>query len=162
MDIRDVRQADLRHHVAVVSQHPVLFDLTLMENIRLGKPGASDKEVIEAAQRAHADTASSAILLKATIPTWRVTGVTGLSGRAKKQRLAIARAFLKDAPVLLLDEATSALDSESEQAIQATLADLTKGRTVLTIAHRLSTGSFAIPPLDPGFEKGVIVTRSTR
>jgi subfamily B ATP-binding cassette protein MsbA len=135
-DVRDVRQADLRRHIAVVSQHPVLFDLSLLENIRLGRPGASDAEVIEAAKRAHADG-----FIRAFADGYQtLAGDRGdrLSG-GQKQRLALARAFLKNAPVLLLDEATSALDSESEQAIQAALADLTQGRTVLTIAHRLST-----------------------
>ena len=135
-DVRDVRQADLRRHVAVVSQHPVLFDLTLMENIRLGRPGASDDEVIAAAKRAHAD----GFIRSFDDGYHTLAGDRGdrLSG-GQKQRIALARAFLKDAPVLLLDEATSALDAESEQAIQAALADLTRNRTVLTIAHRLST-----------------------
>jgi subfamily B ATP-binding cassette protein MsbA len=136
VDIRDVRQADLRLQVAVVSQHPVLFDLTLLENIRLGRPKASDEQVFEAARRAHADS-----FIRAFPEGYNtLAGDRGdrLSG-GQKQRLAIARAFLKNAPILLLDEATSALDSESEQAIQAALADLTKGRTVITIAHRLST-----------------------
>ena len=136
VDVRDVRQADLRRHIAVVSQHPVLFDLTLMENIRLGRAGASDAEVIAAAKRAHADD-----FIRGFADGYNtLAGDRGdrLSG-GQKQRLALARAFLKDAPVLLLDEATSALDAESEQAIQAALADLTRNRTVLTIAHRLST-----------------------
>jgi len=136
IDVRDVRQADLRRHVAVVSQHPVLFDLSLLENIRLGRPGASDEEVIKAAKRAHADT----FIRGFTEGYQTLAGDRGdrLSG-GQKQRIAIARAFLKNAPVLLLDEATSALDTENEQAIQAALAELTRGRTVLTIAHRLST-----------------------
>jgi len=136
VDVRDVRQADLRRHIAVVSQYPVLFDLSLMENIRLGRPGATNAEVIDAAKRAHADS-----FIRAFDQGYHtLAGDRGdrLSG-GQKQRLALARAFLKNAPVLLLDEATSALDSESEQAIQAALADLTRGRTVLTIAHRLST-----------------------
>jgi ABC-type multidrug transport system fused ATPase/permease subunit len=107
-----------------------------MENIRLGRPQASDAEVMQAAQRAHADT----FIRGFTDGYQTLAGDRGdrLSG-GQKQRIAIARAFLKDAPVLLLDEATSALDSENEQAIQAALAELTRGRTVLTIAHRLST-----------------------
>jgi subfamily B ATP-binding cassette protein MsbA len=136
VDVRDVRQADLRRQVAVVSQHPVLFDLSLLENIRLGRPGASDEEVMEAARRAHAD----GFIRGFTEGYQTLAGDRGdrLSG-GQKQRIAIARAFLKNAPVLLLDEATSALDTENEQAIQAALAELTRGRTVLTIAHRLST-----------------------
>jgi len=136
IDVRDVRQADLRRQVAVVSQHPVLFDLSLMENIRLGRPDASDTEVMEAARRAHADT-----FIQGFAEGYQtLAGDRGdrLSG-GQKQRIAIARAFLKDSPVLLLDEAMSALDSENEQAIQAALAELTRGRTVLTIAHRMST-----------------------
>ncbi len=136
VDVRDVRQADLRRQVAVVSQAPVLFDLSLMENIRLGRPNATDEEVMAAARRAHADT----FIRGFTNGYQTLAGDRGdrLSG-GQKQRIAIARAFLKDAPVLLLDEATSALDTENEQAIQAALAELTRGRTVLTIAHRMST-----------------------
>jgi subfamily B ATP-binding cassette protein MsbA len=136
IDVRDVRQTDLRRQVAVVSQHPVLFDLSLLENIRLGRPAASDEEVMEAARRAHADR-----FIRGFAEGYNtLAGDRGdrLSG-GQKQRIAIARAFLKNAPVLLLDEATSALDTENEQAIQAALAELTRGRTVLTIAHRMST-----------------------
>ncbi len=136
VDVRDVRQVDLRRHVAVVSQHPVLFDLSLLENIRLGRPGASEAEVIEAARRAYADS-----FIRGFADGYQtLAGDRGdrLSG-GQKQRLALARAFLKNAPVLLLDEATSALDIESEKAIQTALADLMQGRTVISIAHRLST-----------------------
>ncbi|HTB64329.1 MAG TPA: ABC transporter ATP-binding protein, partial [Opitutales bacterium] len=135
-DVRDVRQADLRRHIAVVSQHPVLFDMPILENIRLGRPGATDAEVMDATKRAYADS-----FIRSFPEGYNtMAGDRGdrLSG-GQKQRIALARAFLKNAPVLLLDEAVSALDSESEQAIMAALNDLSMGRTVLTIAHRLST-----------------------
>ncbi len=136
VDVREVTQADLRRNVAIVSQFPVLFDTSILENIRLGRPTASDEEVIEAARRAHADK----FIQEFADGYKTLAGDRGdrLSG-GQKQRIAIARAFLKDAPVLLLDEATSALDSESEEAIRSALTELTKGRTVITIAHRLST-----------------------
>ncbi len=155
-DVRDVRQADLRRHVAVVSQHPVLFDLTLMENIRLGRPGAGDDEVIAAAKRAHADS----FICGFAEGYNTMAGDRGdrLSG-GQKQRLALARAFLKDAPVLLLDEAVSALDAESEQAIIAALDDLTRGRTVISIAHRLST--IRNSALILVFDRGSLVAHGT-
>jgi len=136
VDVREVTQADLRRNVAIVSQFPVLFDTSIMENIRLGLPNASDEQVMEAARRAHADT----FIREFAEGYNTAAGDRGdrLSG-GQKQRIALARAFLKNAPILLLDEATSSLDSESEEAIRAALADLTRGRTVLTIAHRLST-----------------------
>ncbi len=136
VDVREVTQADLRRNVAIVSQFPVLFDTSILENIRLGRPGASDEEVIAAARRAHAES----FILEFPEGYKTITGDRGdrLSG-GQKQRIAIARAFLKNAPVLLLDEATSALDAESEQAVREALIELSKGRTVLTIAHRLST-----------------------
>ncbi len=155
-DVREVRQADLRRHIAVVSQHPVLFDLTLMENIRLGRPGATNDEVIAAAKRAHADG-----FIRGFDSGYNtMAGDRGdrLSG-GQKQRLALARAFLKDAPVLLLDEAVSALDAESEQAIIAALADLTRGRTVISIAHRLST--IRNSALILVFDRGALVASGT-
>jgi len=156
IDVRDVRQQDLRRQIAVVSQAPVLFDLTLMDNIRLGRPNATDEEVIQAAQRAHADE-----FIRGFEEGYKtLAGDRGdrLSG-GQKQRIAIARAFLKNAPVLLLDEAYSALDSENEQAIQAALAELTQGRTVLVIAHRLST--IRNSSLILVFERGEIVAKGT-
>lgn len=135
-DLRDLRLAELRGAIALVSQEPVLFDDTVRENIRLGRPGASDAEVEEAARLA------GALDFIRALPQGMDTPVgqrgSSLSG-GQRQRVAIARAFLKDAPVLLLDEATSALDTETERAIQASLNQLMRGRTTLIVAHRLST-----------------------
>lgn len=137
-DIKSWRKKDLRQAVAIVSQSPVLFNESVMENIRIGRPEASDEEVIEASQRAHAH--DFILKLDGDLGYETVVGERGtlLSG-GQRQRIAIARAFLKDAPVLILDEATSALDSESEAAIQTSLEELVKGRTTFIIAHRFST-----------------------
>ncbi|WOO40020.1 ABC transporter ATP-binding protein [Rubellicoccus peritrichatus] len=150
-DVRDVRQADLRRNIAVVSQHPVLFDASIMDNIRIGKPDASREEVEEAAKRAFAHD----FIERFDDGYETICGERGdrLSG-GQKQRIALARAFLKDAPILILDEATSALDSESERFIQKALADLMHGKTVLIIAHRYSTIQHADRILV--FEKGQI------
>jgi ATP-binding cassette subfamily B protein len=135
-DIRDITQHDLRKHIAYVPQDPLLFHRSLMENIRYGRPEASDKEVIAVAKLAHADD------FIVSLPNGYDTlvGERGvkLSG-GQRQRVAIARAMLKNAPILLLDEATSALDSESELLIQDALWKLMEGRTAIVIAHRLST-----------------------
>ena len=136
VDIRSFRQNDLRQQVAIVSQDPVLFDDTIMENIRLGCQGSSDEEVREAAKAAFAD----AFIGEMDLGYDTIVGERGvrLSG-GQKQRIAIARAFLRNAPILILDEATSALDSESEKMIQEALDRLVVGKTVLIIAHRFST-----------------------
>ncbi|NWY95381.1 ABCB8 protein, partial [Loxia curvirostra] len=122
--------------IGFISQEPVLFGTTIMENIRFGKPGASDAEVYEAARLADADG------FIRSFPEGYNTVVgergTALSG-GQKQRIAIARALLKDPAVLILDEATSALDAQAERAVQAALERAAAGRTVLLIAHRLST-----------------------
>lgn len=135
-DIRDVTKADLRDHIAVVPQMPSLFSGTIAENIRIGRLGASDAEVVAAARKAHADE------FIRTLPEGYQTQVgergDQLSG-GQRQRIAIARAFLRNAPILILDEATSALDSESEAMVQQALAELVKGRTTFIIAHRFST-----------------------
>lgn len=135
-DVRSLTLASLREAVALVSQEIVLFDDTVAENIRFGRPDASDAELHAAAEAAAAHEFITAL------PDGYDTRVgehgTKLSG-GQRQRIAIARAILKDAPILLLDEATSALDTESERQIQAALARLMKGRTTLVIAHRLST-----------------------
>jgi ATP-binding cassette subfamily B protein len=112
-----------------------MFHRSVMDNIRYGRPDASDDEVIEAAVSARCDFIDD---LQSGMRT--IVGDRGvkLSG-GERQRIAIARAFLKDAPLLLLDEATSALDSESEEAIREALGRLMRGRTVIAIAHRLST-----------------------
>ena len=135
--VQDYTLKSLREQIAVVSQDVVLFEGTVAENIAYGKDGSvSDEDIIAVARNAHAmefiDTLDNGI--------HSIVGDAGLmlSG-GQRQRLAIARAFLKDAPILVLDEATSALDSESEQHIQQALNTLMKGRTTFVIAHRLST-----------------------
>jgi ATP-binding cassette subfamily B protein len=135
-DISKCTQASLRAAVSYVPQEPLLFHRSLRENIAYGKPGATDKEVEEAARQANAH--EFIMELKQGYDT--LVGERGvkLSG-GQRQRIAIARAILKDAPILVLDEATSALDSESERLIQEALNKLMKNRTSLVIAHRLST-----------------------
>jgi ATP-binding cassette, subfamily B, bacterial len=135
-DILRVTQESLRSAIAVVPQDLSLFHRSAMDNIRYGRPGATDVEVLEAA--AFANCRGFIEALPQGFST--IVGDRGvkLSG-GQRQRIAIARAFLKDAPLLLLDEATSALDGDSEDAIQDALARLMPGRTVIMIAHRLST-----------------------
>jgi ATP-binding cassette subfamily B protein len=134
-DISRVTQLSLRQAISVVPQDISLFHRSIMENIRYGRPTATDNEVLRAAIAARCDFAE-------TLPQGLATMVgdrgVKLSG-GQRQRIAIARAFLKDAPILLLDEATAALDSESEEAIREALARLMRGRTVIAIAHRLAT-----------------------
>ncbi len=135
-DLRSVRQADLRANIALVSQEPVLFNESILENIRLGRPSATDAEVREAARLA------GALQFVEAQPEGFQTKVGERGGRlsgGQRQRVSIARAFLKDAPVLILDEATSALDTDTERSIQQSLALLMKGRTTLIVAHRFST-----------------------
>jgi ATP-binding cassette subfamily B protein len=136
VDIRDVKLFDLRQRFAYVEQEPTIFAGTIAENIRFGKPEASDAEV-EAAARA-ALVHDFVVDLPRGYDT--IVGERGvmLSG-GQKQRLAIARAILKNAPILLLDEATSALDAQSERLVQMALEHLMQGRTTLVIAHRLAT-----------------------
>lgn len=135
-DIRTATQDSLHEAVSFVPQDPTLFHRSLMDNIRYGKPGASDQEVIEAAKKAHCHE----FISKLPEAYGTHVGERGvkLSG-GERQRVAIARAILKDAPILVLDEATSALDSESEHLIQDALKVLMEGKTVIVIAHRLST-----------------------
>ena len=135
-DIRDFTQKSLREAIGVVQQDVYLFAGTVFENIAYGKPGASREEVIEAAKLAGAHEFITA--LPNGYDTY--TGERGvrLSG-GQKQRISIARVFLKNPPILILDEATSALDNESEHIVQQSLEKLAKGRTVFTIAHRLTT-----------------------
>jgi ATP-binding cassette subfamily B protein len=135
-DISKVTQDSLRKNISVVPQDVVLFHRTLMENIRYGKPDATDEEVIEAAKAAHCHEFIQTFTDKYN--TYVGERGVKLSG-GERQRVAIARAMLANAPILVLDEATSSLDSESEQLVQAALAELMKGKTVLAIAHRLST-----------------------
>jgi ATP-binding cassette, subfamily B, bacterial len=135
-DIRDVTQESLRQAMAIVPQDISLFHRTVMENIRYARPDASESEVLAAAEMAHCRDFIEA--MPDGFDTMVGDRGVKLSG-GQRQRLAIARALLKDAPILLLDEATSALDTESEQAIQDALDRLMSGRTVIAIAHRLST-----------------------
>ena len=134
-NISKVTQQSLREAISVVPQDISLFHRSIMENIRYGRPTATDDEVLRAAIAARCDFVE-------TLPQGLATMVgdrgVKLSG-GQRQRIAIARAFLKDAPILLLDEATAALDSESEEAIREALARLMRGRTVIAIAHRLAT-----------------------
>lgn len=135
-DIARVTVASLREQVSVVAQDVTLFDDTIRANIALGRLGASEAEIVSAAQAA----AAHEFILAQPQGYDTPIGDRGsrLSG-GQRQRLALARAILKDAPILLLDEATSALDSESEQLVHDALARFTKGRTTLVVAHRLST-----------------------
>lgn len=135
-NIKEVTQESLRRAIAIVPQEPVLFHRTLRENIAYSRPDASLAEVEEVAKKAYAH--EFIINLEKGYDT--LVGERGvkLSG-GQKQRIAIARAMLKNAPILVLDEATSALDSESEVEIQKALHILMKGKTVIAIAHRLST-----------------------
>jgi ATP-binding cassette subfamily B protein len=135
-DIAEVTQETLRQSMAIVPQDISLFHRTVLENIRYAKPDATEAEVLRAAEMAHCRDFIEA--LPEGFDTMVGDRGVKLSG-GQRQRLAIARALLKDAPILLLDEATSALDSESERAIQAALDRLMTGRTVIAIAHRLST-----------------------
>ncbi|KTS32209.1 ABC transporter permease [Methylobacterium indicum] len=135
-DVRDVTLDSLRRAVAVVSQEVVLFDDTIAQNIAFGREGASRAE-IEAAAKAAA--AHDFITARAEGYDFRVGPAGNRLSGGERQRIALARAFLRDAPILLLDEATSALDAESEQLVQAALTRLMRGRTTLVIAHRLST-----------------------
>ncbi len=140
-DIRDLTQDGLRSQIGMVRQETAMFNRSAMENIRYGRPGASDAEVLEAARRAHAHD----FILTLRDFNGREGYAAHLGERGVKlsggqrQRIALARVILKDAPVLVLDEATSALDSEVEAAIQDTLETVMEGKTVLAIAHRLST-----------------------
>jgi ATP-binding cassette subfamily B protein len=135
----DVRQASLqalRGRIGLVPQDSVIFSASALDNIRYGRPDATDEEVIAAARAAHADAFLRA--LPEGYDTFLGERGVRLSG-GQRQRISIARAILKNAPLLLLDEATSALDTESERAVQAALEQAMRGRTTLVIAHRLST-----------------------
>ena len=135
-DIADVKQDSLRSQIAFIPQDPAMFNRTIGENIGYGKTGATTAEIRKAAKSASADE----FIMKTEKKYNSLVGDKGikLSG-GQRQRIAIARAFLKDAPILVLDEATSALDSETEVAIQESFEKLSKGRTTIAIAHRLST-----------------------
>ncbi len=136
IDITSLQLEALRSIIATVPQDPVIFSGTISDNIRFGKPEASDAEIATAAKAARVDEFSKS-LPKGLNTELGERGVT-LSG-GQRQRVAIARAILRNAPILLLDEATSALDAESESLVQQALEKLTEGRTTLVIAHRLAT-----------------------
>jgi ABC-type branched-subunit amino acid transport system ATPase component len=146
----------LRSQIAVVPQMPVLFQASVMENIRCGRQDASDEEVIVAAQKAHAHE----FISRLPEGYGTVVGERGstLSG-GQRQRIAMARAFLKDAPILIMDEATSALDAEIEAAVAENLRELCAGRTTFLIAHRFSTIRMAQRVVV--LEKGGIVANGT-
>jgi len=136
IDVRDVQQQSLRAAIGIVPQDTVLFNDTIRYNIHYGRPDASEADVVEAARAAHIHAFIQ------TLPAGYETmvGERGLKlSGGEKQRVAIARALLKEPRILIFDEATSALDSKSEKAIQAELERISKGRTTLVIAHRLST-----------------------
>lgn len=136
IDIKDMKLENLRNNIGIVQQDVYLFAGTILENIRYGKPGATDDEVMEAAKQANAHTFIMGL------PEGYHTDIgqrgVKLSG-GQKQRISIARVFLKNPPILIFDEATSALDNESELVVQQSLEDLAKNRTTFVIAHRLST-----------------------
>ncbi|MFZ5711058.1 MAG: ABC transporter transmembrane domain-containing protein [Pseudomonadota bacterium] len=136
IDLRDMARSDFRKVMALVPQDPVIFAATARENIRFGRPDASDAEVEQAARAAAAHDFLAA--LPDGYDTYVGERGVMLSG-GQKQRIAIARAILRDAAVLLLDEATSALDAESERAVQSAVEGLSRGRTTLIVAHRLAT-----------------------
>jgi len=140
MDIREIAIRDLRREVAIVTQEPILFNDTIRNNIAYGKPDASEQDVFNAAKAAYIFD------FVQTLPKGFDTIIGELGSRlsgGEKQRMCIARALLKDAPILILDEATASLDTESERLVQKALENLMKGRTSFVIAHRLSTISYA-------------------
>jgi len=148
-DVRDLKIASLREHIAIVPQDTILFSGTIADNISYGRPGAKMSEIVEAARAANADE-----FIRQFADGYNTVlgeGGVGLSG-GQKQRIAIARALLKNPRILILDEATSSLDTTSERLVQEALERLMKGRSTLIIAHRLSTvtGADRILVLDRG------------
>jgi subfamily B ATP-binding cassette protein MsbA len=140
VDIRDVSLSSLRDQMAIVTQEPILFNDSVRNNIAYGKRDATEKEIIKAAEAAYAYDFIQ------NFPNKFDTNIGELGGRlsgGEKQRICIARALLKDAPILILDEATSSLDAEAEMLVQKALENLMKGRTTFVIAHRLSTIDYA-------------------
>jgi ATP-binding cassette subfamily B protein len=135
-DIRDYKVRSLRTKIGMMQQDVYLFSDTVAGNIEYGRPGAAREEIIEAAKLAGADEFINE--LPDGYDTYVGERGARLSG-GQKQRISIARVFLKNPPILILDEATSSLDNESERYVQESLAELAKGRTTITIAHRLST-----------------------
>ena len=139
-DVRDLSITSLREHISIVTQEPILFNETVRDNIRYGRMDATDAQIEAAAKSAYAHDFITGF------PKGYDTLIGELGSRlsgGEKQRICIARALIKDAPVLILDEATSALDSQAEQVVQKALENLMKGRTSFVIAHRLSTIDYA-------------------
>jgi ATP-binding cassette, subfamily B, bacterial MsbA len=139
-DVRDLSIKSLRDHISIVTQEPILFNETVKDNIRYGRMDATDEKIAAAAKDAYAHDFITGF------PKGYDTLIGELGSRlsgGEKQRICIARALIKDAPVLILDEATSALDSQAEQVVQKALENLMKGRTSFVIAHRLSTIDYA-------------------
>ena len=136
VDVRDMQSAELMKQISMVMQDVYLFDSTIEDNVRLGKPDATDEEVAQAIRKARLTEVVER--LPQGLLTTVGEGGRNLSG-GERQRVAIARAFLKDAPILLLDEVTSSLDGANEAAVTRAIAELAQGRTVVMIAHRLST-----------------------
>ena len=154
--IRELKIEDLRNQFALVPQEPAIFANSVMENIRFGRPNASDEEVMEATRKAAAH--DFVIDLPKGYETF--VGEKGvLLSVGQKQRISIARAFLRNAPILLLDEATASLDAESENAIQGALEELSQSRSVIVVAHRLATVKRANRILV--LDKGRIVSSGT-
>src|SRR5437773_6965222 len=135
-NVREIKKKYLRAQIGIVLQDTLLFSTTIRENIAYGRPDASDDEIIDAAKRAQADE------FIRQLPDGYESFVGERGGHlsvGQRQRIGIARAFLKDAPILLLDEPTSALDPTTEAAIMETIKDLMHGRTTLVVTHRLAT-----------------------
>jgi subfamily B ATP-binding cassette protein MsbA len=136
IDIRDLRIDDLRRQVAIVTQEPILFNESVRDNIAYGNKHASEEDIINAAKAAYAHE----FIQRFPNGYETIIGeLGGLLSGGEKQRLCIARALLKNAPILILDEATSSLDTEAETVVQHALENLMEGRTTFVIAHRLST-----------------------
>jgi len=136
IDLRDLRLRDLRLQIALVQQEPVILSATVAQNIACGKPGSTREEIETAARAANAEAFIQKLPEK--YDTVLGEGAARLSA-GERQRIHLARAFLKDAPILLLDEPTSALDAESEDLIAQSLRELIRGRTTLLVAHRPAT-----------------------
>jgi ATP-binding cassette subfamily B protein len=136
IDLRDLAPEELRRRIGLVAQDPVIFSTTALENIRYGRPEATDAEIRAAARAAHADEFLER--LPQGYDTFLGERGVRLSG-GQRQRIAIARAILRNPALLLLDEATSALDAESERVVQKALDEIMQDRTTIVIAHRLAT-----------------------
>jgi subfamily B ATP-binding cassette protein MsbA len=156
IDVRSMRLHDVRKHISIVSQDPVLFNDTIYNNILVGNINATSEQIHEAARNAFAEDFIQE--LEDGYETYVGERGTRLSG-GQKQRIAIARAFLKNAPILIMDEATSALDANSESAIQKALEQLIRNKTVILIAHRFSSIKHADEILV--FDQGKVVDRGT-